>query len=288
MVVSFANGRSYSTWQGQPAVPALWDMPADAECEGDDAISKLTLTLTPAPGSDGGDDSSPSSSVPDAASKFSLSFAFVQANGAWALTGAALKEQAQRELNYVLFADDANSIVSASYAHQFSCKKGGLLSMELAGNAGGVLGHVLLSNFTFYAAGPCGTGDHPPKAASKCTSPTMCAANSVLAYDCSGDSNGNNDWSGRSDADKEAGSAGVGLFMFFIIAFMLYCVIGISVKRFINKAEGIDQLPNSSFWVGLASGCGKGLSFLRNGCKRDAGGSGGWQMGSSTPPPYDW
>jgi len=75
------------------------------------------------------------------------------------------------------------------------------------------------------------------------------------------------------------------LFVFFTMAFSLYCILGVAYNRVVRKMTGIEQIPNAALWAALLQGLARIPARL---CRRGGGGggSGGWEMAS--PPPYSW
>merc|ERR1711916_111648 len=83
----------------------------------------------------------------------------------------------------------------------------------------------------------------------------------------------------------QQGSALASFFILFMFFFSLYCCIGIGYKKFVVKAEGVAQLPNASFWVGVGRGCGNLGNTIRSKCSRTPP---GYSAASLEPPEYDF
>eukprot|EP01139_Manchomonas_bermudensis_P009515 Amastigsp_a339288_298.p2 type:complete len:330 gc:universal Amastigsp_a339288_298:1018-29(-) len=198
----------------------------------------------------------------------------------WSLVGLTLSHA---DFAYtILSPSSSSSIIAASSAAKFGCPGGEIRLAVVKPATGEIVGSFVLSNYTLYGAMPCANAPKPRLTTTKCSRPTICSNTALAAtYECAGD-----DYSTDSDAvEREEGTGG--FFVFLAVIFSMYCCCGIAYKRFIAKAEGIDQLPNSAFWVGVASACGAGFAFVRSGCRRSPS-SNGWTLGSSEPPPYDW
>merc|ERR1711916_368352 len=84
---------------------------------------------------------------------------------------------------------------------------------------------------------------------------------------------------------KAQGSALASFFILFMFFFSLYCCIGMGYKKFVVKAEGVDVLPNTSFWVGVGRGCGNLGNTIRSKCSRTPS---GYSAASLEPPEYDF